>query len=313
MNTTPITNIVPTVATTTTKNKRKTNKTIVVADKEKDIEQLPPPQPNTTTEHNADANANNNISISQQQQTPPTHKARIPRTKPPKLTPFYDEPKTDMNPTTYYEIGIDEAGRGPLLGAVCVASVILPKNVALFLEKDIKDSKKYTSKQKVKELSDFIKAHALCYKIEFVDEKTIDRMNILRAVMSGMHTCVRKSMADISASLPPSCPPPEFLLLVDGNYFTPHVVYNETTQSMEEVPYVMIEKGDGKYIAIACASILAKHERDQSILELCEKHPLLKERYGIHTNMGYGTKTHIEGIRQYGYTDFHRVSFKLHK
>jgi len=100
------------------------------------------------------------------------------------------------------------------------------------------------------------------------------------------------------------------LALIDGNYFKPYLYYNETTSSIEEFPFVTVEKGDATYMGIAAASILAKVARDEYISNLCEKNPFLKDNYQLHTNMGYGTKAHLEGIQKYGSTNLHRRSFR---
>ena len=89
----------------------------------------------------------------------------------------------------------------------------------------------------------------------------------------------------------------------------PYIAFDENTQSLQQLSHVTVEKGDGKYMAIAAASILAKTSRDNYVLEMCEKYPVLCERYGLDTNMGYGTATHMAGIKEYGVTEEHRRSF----
>ena len=98
-------------------------------------------------------------------------------------------------------------------------------------------------------------------------------------------------------------------ILVDGNYFKPYGVYDDTTETLKFIPHTTIEKGDGKYAGIAAASILAKYERDAYIAELCREYPVLSERYALDRNMGYGTKAHMEGIATHGITQWHRRSF----
>ena len=98
-------------------------------------------------------------------------------------------------------------------------------------------------------------------------------------------------------------------LLIDGNYFNPITILNKTTSKIETIPYTTIEGGDNKYTAIAAASILAKVERDKYIDELCTANPELSEHYGINSNKGYGAKRHIDGIKKYGITIWHRISF----
>jgi ribonuclease HII len=102
-------------------------------------------------------------------------------------------------------------------------------------------------------------------------------------------------------------------LLVDGNYFNPFIVLNENKTKLECIPHTCVKGGDNVYSSIAAASILAKVERDKYIDELCEKHPELTEHYNIHSNKGYGAKVHIEGIKKYGITPWHRRSFGICK
>ena len=102
-------------------------------------------------------------------------------------------------------------------------------------------------------------------------------------------------------------------LLIDGNYFNPITILNKITSKFEPIPYTTIEGGDNKYTAIAAASILAKVERDKYIDELCEQHPTLIEHYSIHSNKGYGAKKHLDGIKKYGITIWHRRSFGICK
>jgi ribonuclease HII len=97
--------------------------------------------------------------------------------------------------------------------------------------------------------------------------------------------------------------------VIDGNYFTPYRVFDKTTESICEMPHVTIEQGDGKYMAIAAASILAKTARDNYISELCQTYPDLVTRYSLDKNMGYGTKAHLDGIREHGITQWHRKTF----
>jgi ribonuclease HII len=98
-------------------------------------------------------------------------------------------------------------------------------------------------------------------------------------------------------------------LLVDGNYFKPYIKFNAATDTFDSINHETFEKGDGRFSAIAAASILAKNERDTWMEHLCELHPLLKSVYSLDTNMGYGTKTHMEAIAAHGITQWHRQSF----
>lgn len=204
-----------------------------------------------------------------------------------------------------YEIGVDEAGRGPLFGRVYAAAVILPKDDS-FDHSKMKDSKKFHSKKKIEEIAEYIKTHALAWYISFEDEIVIDQINILQATQKCMHTCIYEVKKQISTTIPVH-------LLIDGNYFNPITHLNKQTQKLEVMPYTTVEGGDNKYTCIAAASILAKVERDKYIDELCEEHPELIEKYGIDTNKGYGAKKHLEGIRAHGITPWHRRTFGLCK
>jgi len=205
-----------------------------------------------------------------------------------------------------HEIGIDEAGRGPLFGRLYVAATVLPKDTS-FRHQDMKDSKKFTSKTKIRQTAEYIKEHALAYHVEYVEADVIDSINIRQAVFRGMHECIRHVLAKLEQGTTSNV-----LLLVDGNDFKPYMVYNEGDvggETLTQIPHVTIEGGDNKYTAIAAASILAKVARDDYIAELCEAHPELVERYAIHTNMGYGTKAHLDGIAKYGIVEEHRKSY----
>ena len=102
-----------------------------------------------------------------------------------------------------------------------------------------------------------------------------------------------------------------FQLLIDGNYFKPITEYNKIKQKIETLNHICVEGGDDKYTSIAAASILAKVTRDEYIDDLCVQHPTLSEYYSIDTNKGYGAKKHIDGIKQYGITEWHRKSFGI--
>ena len=211
------------------------------------------------------------------------------------LLPFY-------NSENQYEIGVDECARGPMFGRLYVAATILPKTDA-FHHDWMKDSKKIKSKKKMGELSDYIKQHAIAWHIHYIEADVIDEINIRQAVLRGMRECISQVLAKIGNPMGVGT-----LLVIDGNDFTPFVVVNENCE-LREVPHTTCEKGDGTYSFIAAASILAKHAHDTYILELCEKYPLLKTRYSLHTNMGYGTALHMAGIREFGITQWHRKSF----
>jgi len=202
-----------------------------------------------------------------------------------------------------HEICIDEAGRGCLFGKVYIACVVLPKDPQAFDGTGIKDSKKFSSKKKLQAMADYIKEKALCWHIASIDAAVIDEINILHAVMQGMHECIRSVLESETVGLHDS------MAVVDGNYFTPYRRFDDSSQSIYELPHVTVEQGDAKYMGIAAASILAKNARDNYVGELCSQYPVLAERYGLHTNMGYGTKTHLDGIRAYGITQWHRRTF----
>ena len=204
-----------------------------------------------------------------------------------------------------WEIGIDEAGRGPLFGRVYTAAVVLPKDKELFDHSLMKDSKKFTSKKKINEVYDYIKKNALAYNVSYEDENTIDKINILQATFKSMHNSIRNILQ--------SKPIDKKIerLLVDGNNFKPYTYLDNN--HITQLNHICIEGGDNKYSSIAAASILAKVERDKYIEELCEKNPELEEKYGILKNKGYGTRKHIDGIKQYGITDFHRKTYGLCK
>jgi ribonuclease HII len=200
-----------------------------------------------------------------------------------------------------FEVGVDEAGRGPLFGRLYVAAVIIPEGG--FDNPAIKDSKKIKSKKKMTDLAEYIKTNAYAWSIKHIEHDVIDDINILQAVYQGMHACIRECISKINVFENQTC------LLIDGNLFKPFSVFDESTDRLMTLPYETIEGGDNKYQAIAAASILAKSARDQWVEELCNEYPLLSERYALNKNMGYGTKAHLKGIAQYGITQWHRKTY----
>lgn len=200
-------------------------------------------------------------------------------------------------PNNKFEVGIDEAGRGPLFGRVYAAGVIMPHDLDCSC---IKDSKKFTSEKKLLEVAEFIKQNAIVWDVAYRDEKTIDNVNILQATFQCMHDVVRHINNKCNIDL----------LLVDGDKFKPFVWFDKEKGKLIQIPYVCSKGGDNTYVNIAAASILAKTERDKYIQELCESYPELEQKYKLLSNKGYGTKLHLEGIEKYGISEWHRKSFK---
>jgi ribonuclease HII len=221
--------------------------------------------------------------------------------KPKELLQFsYDSSKK-------WEICIDEVARGCLFGRVYVAAVVLPSDDS-FDGTEIKDSKKFSSKIKMKEVSDYIHKNCLAYHIHYIESDVIDEINILQAVFRCMHECVKEVIAKLENANPENT-----LIVVDGDRFKPYCIYNDEKGTMEEIPHVTIEQGDAKYMGIAAASIIAKVAHDEYIYELCKNYPLLNERYHLEKNVGYGTKQHLDGIKQHGITQLHRKSYGICK
>uniref|UniRef100_A0A6C0JG46 Ribonuclease HII n=1 Tax=viral metagenome TaxID=1070528 RepID=A0A6C0JG46_9ZZZZ len=220
-----------------------------------------------------------------------------PRSPPQVLERFYNE-------SNQYEFSLDEAGRGCLFGRVYIACVVLPKDPSKFDGKDIKDSKKFTSKKKINEVAEYIKKNALAWHVAWSSEAIIDNVNILQAVMKGMHESIRETMLKLEDVDMDRC-----MAVVDGNYFNPYRCFDESRQCIGELTHVTIEKGDAKYMGIAAASILAKTSRDTYVEEMCAQYPDLILKYRLDTNMGYGTKVHLDGIHEHGITQWHRKTF----
>lgn len=206
------------------------------------------------------------------------------------------------DPSNNFEMGIDECARGPLFGRLYVAATILPKNED-FKHDEMKDSKKIKSRKKMRELSDYIKENAIAWHIHYIEAEVIDEINIRQAVLRGMRECITSVLSKVDTTATNT------FIVIDGNDFTGYTVFDDETQLTRAVPHATVEQGDGKYTFIAAASILAKNAHDEYILELCEEYPLLIERYGLNTNVGYGTKKHLEGIEKYGITQWHRKTY----
>ena len=249
--------------------------------------------------------------------TPIEETLKIKKPKPVKpKPPKKEKPLFKSNPTpllsnhsveSSFEIGIDEAGRGPLFGRVYVAAVVLPKDSANFHHEWMRDSKKIKSKKTMTDLANYIKQHALYWDIQYAEAAEIDQSNILVSVINGMH----RTIQSIIAKLPNETDKSSGLLLVDGNYFKPYVKYDEASDQFISLQHQTVEKGDGTYSSIAAASILAKDARDTYVEELCKAHPDLSSRYALEKNMGYGTKAHIDGIKLHGITQWHRKTFNI--
>lgn len=189
------------------------------------------------------------------------------------LKPFYTKGNI--------EAGCDEAGRGCIAGPVFAAAVILPRQ---FRDPLLDDSKKLSPKTR-KLLRIVIESEAIAFGVGIVDEKEIDRINILNASFLAMH----RALEQLS-------PVPEYLI-IDGNRF----------KSFLDLPFTCIVKGDSKFASIAAASILAKTHRDEYMTGLHHEHP----KYDWNTNMGYPTRSHRQAILVHGPSPYHRRSFRL--
>lgn len=196
------------------------------------------------------------------------------------------------------EIGVDEAGRGPMLGRVYSAAVILPKDDT-FKHELMKDSKKFTSEKKINEVAEYIKENAINWNVSYCTETEIDDLNIRKATHKAMHNAIR-NLIEVDKN---------YHLLIDGNDFKPFTVVNNL--NLCQIPHTCIKGGDNAYSAIAAASILAKVERDKYIYDLCDNNPELDKKYSIRKNKGYGTKDHMSGIQQYGISEYHRKTFGI--
>ena len=177
------------------------------------------------------------------------------------------------------EAGCDEAGRGPLAGPVFAAAVILPQD---YFHPLLNDSKQMTAKAR-EAVREAIQKDALAWAVVAVSAEEIDRLNILKASITGMQRAVK------ALSIKPD------FLLIDGNKFTP----------FDGIPYKTVVHGDATFASIAAASVLAKTARDSYMAELALKYP----GYGWERNAGYPTKEHIDAIKRLGYTPEHRRSF----
>lgn len=179
------------------------------------------------------------------------------------------------------EAGCDEAGRGCLAGSVYAAAVIFPED---YQNAELNDSKQLTDKRR-KQLREIIERDAIAWAVGIVTPDEIDKMNILNASILAMHRALDQLKVRPEA------------IIVDGNRFKPY----------QNLPHTTIVKGDGKYLSIAAASILAKTYRDDYMDQLAQTYP----QYDWLSNKGYPTKKHREAIRKYGITPFHRKTFNM--
>ena len=212
---------------------------------------------------------------------------------------------------TLFEIGIDEVGRGPMFGRVYSAAVILPINDT-FKYECLKDSKKFTSQKKITEVADYIKQNALFWAICYEDEKAIDTLNIRNATLKAMHNAISAIIAKYNESVNNINEidlNTLFYLLIDGNDFKCYTYFCKTSNVIKQLNNVLVEGGDNKYCSIAAASILAKVERDNYIRAMCLEFPKLDTYYGLLNNKGYGTIKHMEGIKKYGISKWHRITY----
>lgn len=180
-----------------------------------------------------------------------------------------------------FECGTDEAGRGCLAGPVTAAAVILPAN---FKNNLLNDSKQLSEKKRIL-LKPLIEQRSICFSVQHIHENEIDSINILNASIKAMHGSISKLNVT-----------PEYII-VDGNKFKPY----------KSIPHETIIKGDGKYLNIAAASVLAKTYRDLYMEKIHKEFPM----YNWKKNKGYPTKEHRAAIEKYGVTKYHRKSFRL--
>lgn len=187
------------------------------------------------------------------------------------------------------EAGCDEAGRGCLAGSVYAAAVILPEG---YENADLNDSKQLSERKRYR-LREVIERDAVAWAVGIVTPQEIDRINILNASILAMHRAL-----DALAVRPEA-------VIVDGNRFKTYIP--KESADGKPIPHTTIVKGDGKYLSIAAASILAKTYRDDYMLKLAEEYP----QYDWASNKGYPTRKHRKAIAEYGITPYHRKSYNL--
>jgi ribonuclease HII len=195
-----------------------------------------------------------------------------------------------MDKNGFY-IGVDEVARGTLIGRLYASAVIL--NPSIPVHPFIRDSKKLTPEKRAI-AREFIEKTAIDYVVDFIEPDEIDKINIRQANIKAFNNVIRKMTIKANH------------VYIDGNDFIPDANCPYPKNQIETVI-----KGDSKYAAISAASILAKEYHDDHIRELCLLFPDLDTKYDLLSNMGYGTKNHIQGIRDYGFSPFHRLTFKI--
>lgn len=204
-----------------------------------------------------------------------------------------DLPKDD----SIFTASVDETARGTLVGDTCAAAVIMKRNY----DKDdkfihmITDSKKLTPNRR-KLLAQYIKENAVAYGIGLASVEEIDKHNILQATFLAMHRALDETYAKQSFTK----------IEVDGTSFKPYIPPGHDTEWLQ---HECVIDGDAQRLGIAAASIIAKVYRDEWIEKLCDEHPDLDEKYQLRSNKGYGTKAHMEGLKKYGPSIYHRMSF----
>ena len=203
-----------------------------------------------------------------------------------------------------FEVGIDEAGRGPLFGRVYAAAVVLPQDCSKFEVRHMKDSKKFSSTKRICEARDHIKECAEAWAVEWCDEETVDSENIRNATFLAMHKCVKTILTKLNRPCFD-----KIRLLVDGDAFKPYVEFDAQTNKHGCIPHECVKHGDNTYCSIAAASVLAKTARDDYVESLCVAFPALDSLYSLRSNKGYGTKAHLDAIREHGVSPWHRKSY----
>jgi len=207
-------------------------------------------------------------------------------------------------PERIVRIGVDEAGRGPLLGRVYAGAVILDTNLDVDSEW-IRDSKTFHTAEALEQAATHIRSICVASATAFSSAQEIDKINIRKATHRAMHRAIDKVVAQCELDVS------GVLLLIDGNDFTPYTKF--AGDQISAFNHQCIIKGDAQEPAIAAASILAKVDHDAYIRELCSEDSTLDDKYGLLRNKGYGTAAHIAGIREHGISSHHRRSFGICK